>query len=70
MDLRTCFNVETSHNHNPKVLVTAVELPTGAIEIITNTEAIPEKIEYIKENYNKDFVHANGQVKIVGYMLV
>ncbi|KIL35159.1 hypothetical protein SD71_16160 [Cohnella kolymensis] len=55
----------------PEVLVTAVRLPTGAIETITNTQQLPEKIEYISKSYDDDFrLKANPSVQIVGYMLV
>ena len=54
-----------------KYLVVAVKLPTGAIEIITNTEEIASKIRYYTMMYNEDFrLHNNHDVKIVGYMLV
>lgn len=54
-----------------KYLVVAVKLPTGAIEIITNTEEIASKIRYYTMMYNEDFrLHTNHDVRIVGYMLV
>jgi hypothetical protein len=54
-----------------EVLVTAVELPTGAIEIITNTMNVNQKVEYIIKAYNEEFeLNTNNNVKIVGYMLI
>jgi hypothetical protein len=54
-----------------KVLTVAVRLPTGAIEVITNTSEIPSKIDYYLNAYDSDFkLKANPQVQIVGYMLV
>jgi hypothetical protein len=55
----------------PEVLVTAVQLPTGAIEVITNASKIGAKIEYLMEAYDDNFaLKVNPSVKIVGYMLV
>lgn len=36
----------------PTYLVTAVKLPTGAIELAVNTENIADKIDYILEAYD------------------
>lgn len=54
-----------------RLIVTAVQLPNGAIETITNTEFIPEKIGYLTNAYDDEFkLKANPNVKIVGYMIV
>lgn len=54
-----------------RLIVAAVQLPTGAVETITNTEYIPEKIGYLLSAYNENFqLKANPSVKIVGYMIV
>ena len=55
----------------PKVLVVAVELPTGAIEIITNTSNIDAKLEYYTTMYDDEFrLRTNPKVRIVGAMIV
>lgn len=55
----------------PIVLATAVKLPTGAVELITNTQFIPEKIQYLRDAYDDDFrLKNNPNIQIVGYMLV
>lgn len=55
----------------PKVLVVAVELPTGAIEIITNTSNIDSKLEYYTTMYDDEFrLLTNPKVRIVGTMIV
>jgi len=55
----------------PKALVVAVELPTGAIEIITNTTNIDAKLEYYTTMYDDEFrLLTNPKVRIVGAMIV
>lgn len=55
----------------PRALVVAVELPTGSIEIITNTTNIDAKLEYYTTMYDDEFrLCANPKVKIVGAMIV
>ncbi len=50
------------------VLVTLVKLPTGAIEVITNSQNIRSKIEYLNEAYDEEFkLKSNPEVEIVGY---
>lgn len=54
-----------------KYLVVAVKLPTGAIELITNTDQIESKVEYYKNAYDDNFcLKTNPAIQIVGYMLV
>lgn len=70
-ELRERFLKESENPKNRVVLVTAVMLPTGAIETITNTHRLPEKIQYICDAYDDYFrLRSNPQVRIVGYMLV
>ena len=38
----------------PTYIVTAVKLPTGAIELAVNTSNIKEKIDYILEAYDEN----------------
>ena len=55
----------------PKVLVVAVQLPTGAIEIITNTTNIDAKLEYYTTMYDDEFrLLTNPNVRIVGAMIM
>jgi hypothetical protein len=54
-----------------RLIVVAVKLPTGAVETITNTEYIPEKLGYYLNAYDDQFrLKANPEIKIVGYMIV
>lgn len=48
----------------PTYLVTAVKLPTGAIELAINNENIPAKIDYILEAYD-DEMHLKSNPEIV-----
>ncbi len=70
-ELRARFIKEAASVTDPKLLVTAVQLPSGALEVITNHEQLGSKIHDIITRYNDQFqhVHAPG-VKIVGYMLL
>ena len=72
--LRMKFLNETDPNNDARkitYLIVAVKLPTGAIEIITNTEQIQSKIEYYRNAYDDNFcLKTNTAIKIVGYMLV
>ena len=49
------------------MLVVPVELPTGALEIITNTSNIDSKLEYYLLIYDDEFrLTSNLKVRIVG----
>ena len=48
----------------PTYLVTAVKLPTGAIELAINNENIPAKIDYILEAYDEN-MHLKSNPDIV-----
>lgn len=69
--LKKNFLRDVKNTVAPTHLVVAVQLPTGAIEITTNSDRLREKIQYIAETYDGDFqMKHNYEVKIVGYMLV
>lgn len=55
----------------PKYLVTAVKLPTGAIELAVNNENIPEKIDYILEAYDEEMrLKSNPAIQMSNLMVV
>jgi hypothetical protein len=55
----------------PSHIVTAVKLPTGAIEIAVNTQNIAEKIDYILEAYDDDMcLKSNTDVVMQNIMIV
>ena len=53
----------------PTYLVTAVKLPTGAIELAINNENIPAKIDYILEAYD-EHMHLKSNPEIVMQQLM
>lgn len=55
----------------PSYLVLATKLPSGAIELSTNTSAFKEKLEYLLEAYDDDMhLISNSEVQLVQLMLV
>jgi hypothetical protein len=62
---------DTEDIFDPSYIITAVKLPTGAIEIAVNDKLIKEKLEYILEAYDDDMhLHANKDVVLVNLMVV
>lgn len=56
---------------HPQVLVVAVKLPSGAIEVITNTQELRDKIAYYAIAYDDRFrLKENPNYEIVSFMLV
>lgn len=56
---------------SPSYLITVVQLPTGALELIINRDNIQEKISYISRAYNDNLeLNANNDVKIIDFILV
>jgi hypothetical protein len=55
----------------PKYLITAIKLPTGAIEVTVNNENIGAKIDYILDAYNDDMqLKTNTNVVMQNIMIV
>jgi hypothetical protein len=55
----------------PRILIIAVKLPTGAIEVITNTQELESKIDYYMSAYDWDFkLKANPDIEVVNFMLI
>lgn len=55
----------------PSFIITAVKLPTGAIELATNDKFIKEKIEYILEAYDEEMcLKTNNDIRMVNIMIV
>ena len=55
----------------PTYIVTAVKLPTGAIELATNTSNIAEKVDYILDAYDEDMcLKTNGEIVMQNLLIV
>jgi len=55
----------------PTYMVTAVKLPTGAIELAVNTSNIEEKIDYIFDAYDEDMkLKTNPEIQMMNLMIV
>ena len=55
----------------PTYIVTAIKLPTGAIELTVNTTAIVDKISYILEAYDEDMcLKTNPDIVMQNIMVV
>ena len=55
----------------PSHVVTAVQLPTGAVEIAINTEKIPEKLQYMLDAYDAEMrLKINPAVRMLNVMVV
>jgi len=57
--------------YEPAYIVTAVKLPTGAIELAVNDKNIAEKIDYILSAYDEDMhLKTNNAVTMQNVMIV
>ena len=55
----------------PQYLITAVKLPTGAIELAVNNQNIANKIDYILEAYDDDMqLKTNTSIKMENILIV
>lgn len=56
---------------NLSYVVTATQLPSGAIEIATNTEFLVSKLNYILQAYDLDMkLKTNPQIQMLDVMIV
>ena len=69
--LKAILEVIDTEEFKPQYIVTAVKLPTGAIELAVNTNQIKEKIEYILKAYDEDMhLKTNDCIEMVQVMVV
>ena len=55
----------------PTYMVTAVKLPTGAVELAVNNDKIVEKIDYILEAYDEEMcLKTNTEISMQNLMIV
>jgi hypothetical protein len=71
MDLKQQFVARCTEVKTPKIITVAVKLPSGAIEVITNTEDTVTKALYYTDTYDENFcLKHNKEIQIVGFMVV
>lgn len=64
-------NLDSDDGFKPSYIVTAVSLPSGAIELAVNTDGIKEKIDYILDAYDDDmFLKTNPAIVMTNLMVV
>jgi hypothetical protein len=68
---RQQYNKSLEEFGEVKKMVVAVKLPTGATELIINTENIQSKYEYYCTAYDMDMkLNNNKEIQIVGCLFV
>jgi hypothetical protein len=69
--LKAIKEVIESGDFTPTYIVTAVKLPTGAIELAVNNKNIPDKIDYILNAYDDEMrLKANTAIEMQNIMVV
>jgi hypothetical protein len=54
-----------------RVLIAVIQLPTGAVEVITNTTNIADKVNYYMNSYGEDMrLKTCPDIKIIGLLIV
>lgn len=62
---------ELKQGRKYEALVAAIRMPTGAVEIITNTQFLESKIDYYLNAYDSDLIlRTCKDVKLVGILIV
>lgn len=71
MSLKMKFTQDYSEKVNVRLIVVAVQLPSGAIEVIQNTDDLENKYMYYLETYNKDMVMVkNPNIRILDWIIL
>ncbi len=71
MSLKMKFTQDYSQQIRVRLIVVAIQLPSGAIEIIANHEDLENKYMYYLENYDKDMVMVkNPNIRILNWMIL
>lgn len=71
MSLKKKFTKDYTEKVQVNLMVIAVQLPNGAIEIIQNHECLEDKYFYYLETYNEDMVmYKNPNIKIINWMII
>jgi len=71
MALKVKFTTDYTEKVQVNLIVVAVQLPNGAIEIIQNHECLEDKYFYYLETYDEDMVmYKNPNIRIVGWIII
>lgn len=70
--IKACMEPEEGTEcFKPQYIITAVKLPTGAIELAVNNDKIAEKIDYILGAYDEDMrLKTNPEIVMQNLMVV
>lgn len=64
------FMNEWATTLSPSLLVVVIGLPSGALEVIQNSQNLGEKIRYYSEEYDEDLdLIRNSDVRIVDWII-
>ena len=65
------FVQDYSEKVRVRAIVVAIQLPSGAVEIITNYEDLENKYMYYLETYDSDLVmYKNENIRIIDWMIL
>lgn len=65
------FVQDYSEKVRVRAIVVAIQLPSGAVEIITNYEDLENKYMYYLETYDSDMVmYKNENIRIIDWMIL
>lgn len=71
MSTKQLFVSDYSERIRVKAIVVAVQLPSGAVEIITNHEDLEGKYMYYLETYDENMtMYKNKNIRIVDWMIL
>ena len=71
MSLKQKFNEDYCEKVRVRAIVVAIQLPSGAVEIITNYEDLENKYMYYLETYDSNMVmYKNENIKIINWMVL
>lgn len=71
MSAKMKFVQDYSEKIKIRAIVVAIQLPSGAVEIITNYEDLENKYMYYLETYDSDMImYKNRTIRILGWIIL
>lgn len=71
MSAKMKFVQDYSEKIKIRAIVVAIQLPSGAVEIITNYEDLENKYMYYLETYDSDIImYKNRTIRILGWIIL